>query len=166
MVLPTSWYVVAGLAGCFGFAWPGAGSHPARSAPLRTASAAPKVPDLTLVAPDGTSVHLRNSLPAVVLLADGCTCADLEVATARAAPATVTVLAVGRVAPALPSPLPTGLHIRSVADPNAALRAEYGGSPPAGGVIAILVKSTGEVLRTATGVTKLDDYATDLAKLT
>src|SRR5438132_483679 len=25
MVLPTSWYVVAGLAGCFGFAWAGSG---------------------------------------------------------------------------------------------------------------------------------------------
>ena len=157
--------VVATLTSLFALAWPGAGSHPARSAPLRTASAAPKVPDLTLVAPDGTSVHLRNSLPAVVLLADGCTCADLEVATARAAPATVTVLAVGRVAPALPSPLPTGLHIQSVADPDGTLRAEYGGSPAAGGVIAILVKSTGEVLRTATGVTKVDDYATDLARL-
>src|SRR5204862_4035628 len=101
----------------------GVGSHPARSAPLRTASAAPKVPDLTLVATDGTAVHLRNSLPAVLLLADGCTCADLEVATARAAPAAVTVLAVGRVAPALPSPLPSGLHLQAAADPNGALRA-------------------------------------------
>ena len=62
-------------------------------------------------------------------------------------------------------PLPTGLHIQSVADPDGTLRAEYGGSPAAGGVIAILVKSTGEVLRTATGVTKVDDYATDLARL-
>src|SRR5207248_274548 len=87
--------------------------------------------------------------PARAARADGCTCADLEVATARAAPAAVTVLAVGRVAPALPSPLPTGLHIQSVADPDGTLRAEYGGSPPAGGVIAILVKSTGEVLRAA-----------------
>ena len=76
--------VVATLTSLFALAWPGVGSHPARSAPLRTASAAPKVPDLTLVTKDGTAVHLRNSLPAVVLLADGCTCADLEVATARA----------------------------------------------------------------------------------
>jgi hypothetical protein len=161
--------VAATLTSLFALAWPGPGGHPNRGAPQRTptdASAAPKVPDLTLVAGDGTAVHLRNSLPAVLLLADGCTCADLEVATARAAPAAVTVLAVGRVAPALPSPLPSGLHIRSAADPNGSLRAEYGGSPPGGGVIAILVKSTGDVIRTVTGVTKVDDYATDLAKLT
>ncbi|TMM36886.1 MAG: hypothetical protein E6F99_13980 [Actinobacteria bacterium] len=165
--------LIATLTSLFALAWPGASGHQVANPPRRTGTGSgtpsgtgPQVADLTLVAADGSRVQLRNSLPAVVLLADGCACTDLEFDTARAAPAGVSVLAVGQVAPALPSPVPIGLRLRALADPDGRLRSTYGGSPPTGGVVAILVKGTGEVIRTAPGVTKVDDFAADLAKLT
>ncbi len=161
--------IVATLTSLFALAWPGPGGHPTTGTPRRTstdASAGPMVPDLTLVGADGSQVHLRNSLPAVLLLADNCACADLELATAKAVPAGVTVLAVGHTAaPALPSAPPVGIRLQSVADPDGRLRGTYAGSPPATGVIAILVKGTGEVIRTVPGVARVEDFSADLAKL-
>jgi hypothetical protein len=160
--------IVATLTSLFALAWPGSSGHLGASPPLRASTAAvavTTVPDLTLRAADGSQLHLRNSLPAVLLLADGCACADLEQATAQAAPAGVTVLAIARTAPTLPSAAPIGLRIRSAADPDGQLRSAYAGSPPSAGVIAVLVKGTGEVIKTVLGVVKVDDFATDLAKL-
>jgi hypothetical protein len=159
--------LVATLTSLFALAWPGPLAHPSTGGPRRTGggSGASQVADLTLVGVDGSRVQLRNSLPAVVLLTDGCTCSDLELATARAVPAGVGVLAVARIAPPLPSTAPIGLRLQALADPDGRLRAVYGSSPPTSGVIAILVKGTGEVIRAALGVTKVDDFATDLAKL-
>jgi hypothetical protein len=123
------------------------------------------VPDLTLRGADGSEVHLRNSLPAVFLLADDCACADLALDTARVAPAGVTVLTVARTAPVLPSNPPIGLRIRSVADPEGHLRSAYAGSPPDTGVIAVLVKGTGEVIKTVRKVSAVGDFAADLPRL-
>jgi hypothetical protein len=159
--------IVATLTSLFALAWPGRVAHPGAN-PQRTgsrASSGPLVPDLTLAAADGTPVHLRNSLPAVLILADDCACADLELATAEAVPPGVTVLVVAHTAPAMPTAQPIGLRIRSVADPDGTLRTAYGGSPPTTGVIAVLVKGTGEVIKTVPGVAKVADFSADLAKL-
>jgi hypothetical protein len=161
--------IVATLTSLFALAWPGPGGHPAASPPQRAAASTtstPLVPDLTLTGADGSPMHLRNSLPAVVLLADNCTCAELELATAQAVPAGVTVVAVARTAPVMPSAVPVGLRLRAVADPDSKLRTAYAGSPPTAGVIALLVKGTGEVIKTVPGVLKVADFATDLPKLT
>ena len=159
--------IVATLTSLFALAWPGPGGHLSASPPVRVSSiaATPTVPDLTLRAADGSEVHLRNSLPAVFLLADNCACAELALDTAKAAPAGVTILAVARTAPALPSNPPIGLRIRAVADPEGHLRSAYAGSSPANGVIAVLVKGTGEVVKTVPGVSAVGDFAADLPKL-
>ncbi|OLE22652.1 MAG: hypothetical protein AUG44_24415 [Actinobacteria bacterium 13_1_20CM_3_71_11] len=157
--------LVATLTSLFALAWPSRTVRPLAS-PVQHASVAPgKVPDLTLVDVGGGPVHLRNVLPAVLLLLqDGCACADLELATAMQVPAGVTVLAVGRTAPILPTAVPTGLHLRAVADPRGALRSAYG-APGVTGVIAVLVRGTGDVVRTVHPVGKVDDFRDSLSQL-
>jgi hypothetical protein len=157
--------IIATLTSLFALAWPGGTVRPAASSPPHTTSTPALVPDLTLVNSTGGPVHLRNTLPAVLLLADGCDCVDLELATARAVPAGVTVLAVGRLVPVLPTGIPGGLRLIGLADPEGALRSVYAGTPPLDGVIAVLVKGTGEVIRTVHAVTRLDDFQADLPRL-
>ncbi len=160
--------IVATLTSLFALAWPGPKGHVSASPPQPAGTgtgSAQLIPDLALTASDGSQVHLRNVLPAVFLLADGCACVELELATAEASPPGVTVLAVGRTAPSLPSARPMGLRIRSLADPDSRLRTTYAGPPPDSGVTAILVKNTGEVIRTARHVSKVEDFSADLARL-
>jgi len=159
--------IVATLTSLFALAWPGPAGHVIASPQAASAAAPPpRIPDVTLVAADGTPLHVRNSLPAVFLLADDCACADLEIATARQVPAGVTVLAVARTAPVLPSALPSGVRLRAAADPQGQLRATYAGSATAPGVVAILARSSGEVVRAATRVQHVSDFAADLPHLT
>jgi len=157
--------IVATLTSLFALAWPGPGPRGGTSQRASAASAPPMIPDLTLVTAEGTALHVRNSLPAVLLLADDCTCADLEVATAQQAPAAVTVVAVARTAPVLPSAAPSGLRLRAVADPQGQLRATYDGLTSAAGVIALLVKGSGEVIKTVPQVRQVSDFAADLPRL-
>jgi hypothetical protein len=159
--------IVATLTSLFALAWPGPGGHLGASPPLRVSSTAAgrTIPDLTLRADDGSELHLRNNLPAVFLLADDCACAELALETAKAVPPGVTVVTVGRTPPARPSDPPIGLRIRSVADPEGHLRSAYAGSPPATGVIAVLVKGTGEVIKAVQRVSAVGDFAADLPRL-
>jgi hypothetical protein len=157
--------IVATMTSLFALTWP------TKSGPLTTpASAAASaatpasVPDLTLSDANGTPFRLRNTLPAVVLLVDGCDCARLITDTAAAAPAKVAVIAVGRTAPALPTPLPRGKLV-AAADEAGGLRSTYASAPPAAGVVVILIKGTGQVARTMAAVTKVDDFRLSLASL-
>jgi hypothetical protein len=157
--------ILATLASLFALAWPGPASRLTASPPKKASPAPSTVPDLSLVAPDGNRVPIRNRLPAVFLLVDGCPCGELMLGTAQAAPAGVNVVAVARTAPLLPSTDLIGLRLVAAADPDGALRAAYAGAPPATGVIAVLVKQNGEVIRTATGVTSVASFRSDLARL-
>ncbi len=157
--------IVATLTSLFALAWPGAATHGTTPQRASAAASAPMIPDLTLVTTEGTPLQVRNSLPAVLLLVDGCTCADLELTTAQQAPGGVTVLAVGRTAPPLPSAAPGGLRLHAAADPQGHLRAVYGGSASPTDVIAILVKGSGEVIRTVSRVRQVTDFATYLPRL-
>jgi hypothetical protein len=160
--------IIATLTSLFALAWPGPGTRPSASSPpirLSSTAAGPTIPDLTLHSLDGTDVPLRNSLPAVFLVAEDCRCADLALETAQAVPAGVTVVTVGRTAPALPTSAPIGLRIRSLADPDGHLRSAYGGSPPVTGVTAVLVKGTGEVIKMVPNVNAVRDFEADLPRL-
>jgi hypothetical protein len=160
--------LIATLTSLFALAWPGPKGHVAASPPQGTGTGTGEqlIPDLTLHAADGSDLHLRNLLPAVLLLADGCSCADLELATAKAAPPGVTVVEIARTAPVLPTDVSGGLLMRSAADPDGLLRSRYGSAPTATGTIAVLVRNTGQVIRTVPRVTVVADFAPDLAKLT
>src|SRR5262249_51771157 len=153
------------LTSLFALAWPGQVAHPTASPPVRASAAATTVPDVTLVNPSGGVVHLRNTLPAVLLLQDGCACGDLDLATAQAVPAGVTVLAVGRIAPVLPSSALVGLRLLALADPDGRLRTTYAAAPTETGVLAVLIRRSGEVVRAVHAVTGIADFEADLAKL-
>jgi hypothetical protein len=157
--------LVATVTSLFALAWPTSSPRPVAS-PAQHPGAASTVADLMFTDADGGAVHLRNVLPAVLLLlSDGCDCQSLEVAVAQAAPAGVTVLAVGHDAPALPNPRPSGLRLRSLADPAGKLRTTYGGFPPTSATVAVLVRSTGDVVRTIRPVTAVTDFKDALSQL-
>jgi hypothetical protein len=127
-----------------------------RSTPGPTASATAPAPaateqmiDLALTDVNGKPVRLREELPAVLLLLDGCPCNDLIAQTAIAAPAKVTVLVVDKTAPFIPS----NVHATALGDPEQALLATYADGPDrnptqAGVATAVLVDSHGLVTAT------------------
>lgn len=61
------------------------------STPPATAATGPQMIDLALSDSAGNPIRLRETLPAVILLLDGCMCDQLIRDTAAAAPPTVTV---------------------------------------------------------------------------
>ena len=65
----------------------------------------------------------------------------------------------------LPSSALVGLRLLALADPDGRLRGSYAKEPTETGVLAVLVRRTGEVISTAHAVTKLGDFESDLAKL-
>ncbi len=158
--------IIATLTSLFALAWPGRTiTRPLTGTAGTTATAAP-IPDITLTDANGSPVKLRENLPAVVLLVDGCACTDLVGAAATAAPARVSVLAVARTVPDVPAATPPGKKVRALADQAGTLRATYAGSPPKTGVVAVLVRSDGRVARVVPEVTKLDDFRAALIALT
>jgi hypothetical protein len=125
-----------------------------RTTPQQTTTAPAAIPtaqmiDLTLTDAAGKPLHLRESLPSVILLLDGCSCGELIADTVVAAPAKVTVLAVDRTAPFIPP----GVHATALADPEQALLATYSDGPdraatPAGVPTAVFVAADGTVVAT------------------
>lgn len=159
--------LAATITSLFALAWPAAAPRPVVASPAQHPGAAPTtLSDVALTDTDGASVKVRNVLPAVLLvLADGCDCGTLELATAQAVPAGVTVLAIAATAPALPSPRPSGLRLRALADPGGRLRTAFGGSPATSATIAVLVRGTGDVLRVVHPVLSLADFRESLSQL-
>jgi hypothetical protein len=159
--------IIATLTSLFAIAWPSKSGTPSRAAsgaPAATASSLTLVADVTLADPSGAPLHLRTVAPAVVLLVDGCGCADLLAQTSRAVDAAVTVLAVASTIPPVPSPAP-GHLIRAARDAKDTLRATYAGSPPSGGVTAILVSGAGLVLGVVSPVNSVDQLSSYLPEL-
>jgi hypothetical protein len=125
------------------------------------------VPDVPLVDPAGAALRLRGALPAVVLLVDGCDCAQLVAATAIAATAanpSISTVAVGtRQIPSVgAAPAVATAHLRTVVDPDGVLRAEV---PGAGRPSALLVGSDAGLVRVVPTVSTVDDFRADLARL-
>src|SRR5215475_9351092 len=79
--------IIATLTSLFAIAWPSrprqTAGNPVARAPARAAASEPVVADVTLTDPTGAPVRLRDLLPAVVLLVDGCACADLVAGTSQ-----------------------------------------------------------------------------------
>jgi hypothetical protein len=179
--------IVATLTSLFALVWPNNGVRraPASEPTATTATLA----DLTLLDESARPVRLRDTFPAVILLVDGCNCTGLISATASAAPPTVSVLAVARIAPPLPGRATVGAsttpaagavaasasgampaakapHLRSLADPGGQLMATFrtaAGELP-GQAIAVLVRRGGQIARTL-AFTSVDQIAADLARL-
>lgn len=180
--------ILATLTSLFALVWPG---HPVRRPPNWQPSAAASamtLADLTLLDSSATPVRLHDNLPAVILLVDGCNCPGLISATAAAAPASVTVLAVGQAAPPLPdaaagagaSAAPAGqdpaspdrqqagaagARLRALADPTGLLRTTFHvGRTVTGEALAVLVRKGGQIVDTVR-VNSVDQLRAQLSRL-
>lgn len=168
--------IVATMTSLFALTWPsknGQVSTPANASPGQS-HAMGRLPDIALADTHGTPVKLRGLVPAVILLVDGCDCTKLVDDTVAAAPTSVTVVAVSRspesAAPAPPAPSTSAeasgrARLFMVVDPSSELRTTFASTPPAGGVVAILVNGAGDVTYEAAPVTKVDDFRTRLTAL-
>jgi hypothetical protein len=134
--------------------------------PAATPEVPPQMIDLGLTDANGQTVRLRDSLPAVILLLDGCPCGDLIRNTVAAAPPGVKVIAVDRIAPTLP----VGVYVTSLSDPEQALLATYADGPdrgaqPAQVPTAVLVGGDGTVTKVASPAKRLTDFKAAMSTL-
>ncbi len=136
------------------------------SSPVAAPAATAQMVDLTLTGAGGKSVHLRQSLPAVILLLDGCSCAELIQQTAAAAPVKVKVFVVDKTVPYIPATI----RATALADPNQALLAIYGSgadraTTPAAIPTALLIDHTGRVTASVSPASTVADFQTALTSL-
>jgi hypothetical protein len=127
----------------------------------------PQMFNLSLPTANGSQVNLEKSVPAVILVLDGCTtCSQLIKDTVHAAPAKIHVLVVDRKAPTIPA----GVTATALADREQSLLATYGAGPDrnahlAGQVTAILVDTSGNVIRTFSHANAIADFHDALTAL-
>lgn len=148
--------VIATLTSLFAVAWP----KPHRP-PVAGQAAPTPVPDVTLVDASGAPVRLRDTLPAIIVLVEGCDCDSLLGDITRAASANVHVLTVTRSARA-----PTLPRVRPLADPNDSLRNRLGLPPAAGQASVALVETNGDIVRLIPRTKSLDEFRGALSALT
>jgi hypothetical protein len=167
--------IVATLTSLFALVWP---NHPVRRAGIQPSAAttAATLADVTLYDAQAKPVRLRDNLPAVILLVDGCDCGSLISAVASGVPATVAVVAVAHVAPAVPSQPPppdsTGpasavpaTRVRALSDPAGALLTMFRSTTnPPGTAVALLVHKNGEI-QAAPVITSFDQIRVDVGQL-
>ena len=172
-VLIISMAVLVTVASLFASAWPG----PARSpATQRTANINDEpsgaLPALELLDPDGRTVALRERLPAVVLLTEGCDCAQLVADTTAAVRPDVTVVTVtsaavstGTAPPTNTTPQAQGKVVRTLQDPTNSLRTHLGLGDPDGQGAALLVDRDGEIAGPVVHTRSVELLRAQLAKL-
>ncbi len=165
--------VLVTLASVFASAWPGPPRSPATQ---RTATStddrSDTLPALELIGSDGSTVALRGHLPAVILVTDGCDCAQLVADTTSAVRPEIAVVTVSTAAPSRGTVPPTGATphaqgkiVRQLRDPTGELRAHLDLGPVDGTAAAVLVNRGGEVVRSVPRVVSVTDLRADLARL-
>jgi hypothetical protein len=173
-VLIISMAVLVTVASLFASAWPGPPRSP--NTPRTTSTAdgpADSLPALELVGTDGQNVPLRAQLPAVVLVTDGCDCAQLVADTTAAVRPDIAVVTVSSTAP--PStgitpptgatPQAQGKRVRALRDPTAELRKDLDLGAPDGTAAALLVSRGGDIVRTVLRTKSVESFRPDLARL-
>ncbi|MFY1634638.1 hypothetical protein ACN27F_15400 [Solwaraspora sp. WMMB335] len=161
--------VLAAMVSLFMVAW----SDRPRPTPTTSPSAqvalpTEPLPALDLIDEAGKAVPIRSLLPAVVMLVEGCDCASQVAATAAAAPAGVSVVAVTSGA-SIPSILPSLTVGQSatylLADPAAGLRGYLDVGASTGTATVLLVTETNEVIRLVPQARSVETYRADLTLL-
>lgn len=158
--------VLVTLVSLFAMAWSGSGetggpdAGPAASAPVA-------LPGVSLGDATGAPVQLAQHTPIVILLVEQCEdCAGLIADTASAAPAGVTVAAVGTSVPERPAGLaadaPTPLLL---ADPDGTLRDQLGLGAARNAATVVLVDQDNRITQRIPGATALTQFQADLADL-
>lgn len=161
--------VVATLTSLFAVAWPRPQRGDQPPAPARSAAVS-VVPDLTLTAVNGAPVRLRQTVPSVILLVEGCECAALVRDTSAAAP-DLRVLPVSRTRPGASAGTgstdrATGAPaVQSLLDPTGSLRSALGLPAPDGSAAVLLVAAKGEIARLLPTTRSVEDFRADLDRL-
>jgi hypothetical protein len=172
-VLIISMAVVVTVASLFASAWPGPPRTPATQ---RTASTTEdrndSLPALDLQNADGQIVSLRTTLPAVVLLTDGCDCRQFVADTIAAVRPDIAVITVTTATassagtpPTGAAPQPQGKTVRALRDPTGELRKNIGLGQTDGTAAALLVNSTGHIIREVLRTKSVSQFSPDLARL-
>ncbi|SDT75515.1 hypothetical protein [Actinoplanes derwentensis] len=181
--------VLVTIASLFASAWPGPARQPATQRTSGTTeSRVGRLPALDLIGADGQSASILGSLPAVLLLTDGCDCARLLDDTVAAAAPGVTVLVIttrglsaspstttsslsasppvsAGVLPTLPTAHAGGKTVTFLQDRTDTLRHQLDLSDPDGTAAAILVDKTGEIVRIHPRTASIETIRPDLARL-
>jgi hypothetical protein len=152
--------IIATLTSLFAIAWPARSNRPAQ--PVTHQTTTTNLPDLLLANSSGQQFRVRETLPAVILLVDGCACDQLVSQTVAAVEPATSVIVVGHSVPALPAGLPTGREVIAAADPDGALRAAY----PGAGATAILAARSGSVVDAVHEVSTAETFKQYLPGLT
>jgi len=153
--------LIATLTSLFAVAWPKPQRQTADDRPAR-------VPDVTLFDDRGDAVRLDQTLPAVVLLVDGCDCTGLLGDVATAADPKLNILAVARQAPRVlapsgaTSPAPQVTRVRGLTDPNESLRTALGLPAPGGGASVVVFSAGGNLVKLVPTTTDVDDFRASL----
>ncbi|MET0425881.1 MAG: hypothetical protein ABW046_18570 [Actinoplanes sp.] len=173
-VLIISMAVLVTVASLFASAWPG---PPRQPAVQRTASASDlpvdNLPAIELVGADGRLVPLHGDLPAVIMLIDGCDCAQFvadTIAAVRPEIAVVTISAAAAASaagtpPTGATPQAQGKTVRTLRDPANEARKTLRVGKADGTAAVLLVREGGEVVRTVPRIASIEDLRPDLARL-
>ncbi|WP_320067811.1 hypothetical protein [Micromonospora sp. RTGN7] len=157
------------LAGLSAVTWPRSprtGDRPTVVAhPTATDLTGRALPALELVDAGDSTVSLRGLLPAVIVLVDGCPCAERVTEAAALAPPGVTVVAVHGTRAPRATPAPSGAAVRPLADPGGGLRAFLRRSPRPDTASVLLVDRAGLLVRVVPELRSTEDYRADLARL-
>ncbi|HEY7271325.1 MAG TPA: hypothetical protein VH502_01235 [Actinoplanes sp.] len=173
-VLIISMAVLVTVASLFASAWPGPPRSPATQ---RTAGTTDDrietLPGLELENDRAQLVPLRQKLPAVVLITDGCDCGRLIADTTRAVRPTTAVVVVttgappstGKTPPTGATPQAQGKTVQALRDPTGELRKSLNLGAPNGAAAAVLVDATGQIVSLVPAARSVDELPLGLAKL-
>jgi hypothetical protein len=173
-VLIVSMAILVTVASLFASAWPGPPRTPATQ---RTANTTPDptdtLPALEMLGAGDQPVALRGKLPAVVLITDGCDCAQLVADTTTAVrPDTAVLVVTSGPPPSSRSIPPTGVTpqaqgktVRALRDPTSGLRESLRLDPPDGSATALLVDKGARIIRRISGIRSVEAFRSDLARL-
>ena len=173
-VLIVSMALLVTVASLFASAWPGPPRSPAAERTAGTTEVrTDTLPALELENGAAQTIALRAQLPAVVLITDGCDCAQLIADTTSAVLPTIAVVVVtsgapraaGITPPTGATPQAQGKTVRALRDPTGELRKSLNLGKPDGTAAAVLVNKAGQILRLVPAARSVDEFRIDLAKL-
>lgn len=152
--------VVITLVSLFAMAWSGA--NVADQAEEHTRP----LPSVVLTDATGQATDVTAATPVAIMLVESCDCAGLIADTVAAAPPEVTVIAIGRTAPAHPPGVAGGADLRLLADPDGEVRNVLGlGRPHDDTATVVLIDRDQTITHTAPAATSTDSYYDHLATL-
>ena len=172
-VLIVSMAILVTVASLFASAWPAPPRSPATQRTANTTDEPTDLPALEMEGAGAQPVALRGQLPAVVLITDGCECAQLVADTVTAVRPSTKVLVVTsglqptsrRTPPTGATPQAQGKTVWVLRDPASGLRDSLHLGPGTGGATVLLVDHSAHILRMVREARSVEAFRADLARL-